>query len=268
LTGPGRPIAGASVLITGASAGIGAALASEMASRGAARLGLVGRRADKLDAVAAECRRRGADVVSWVQDLGDLEAAEQLAIDAWDHFEGLDVLVNNAAVPMRRNARELTVDELTDTMRIDFESPVRMTLAVLPRMLDRDRGMIVNVSSMGGRLGIPHETAYCAAKFALCGWSEALALDLWDTAVEVRLVIPGPVDTDIWDRPGTEPAHYAGPKEPPETVAVGIADLVEGDRFEAYLPDMKAIAEFKTSDIDAFLDGAAAMARDAETPPG
>jgi short-subunit dehydrogenase len=263
VTGPGTPIPGASFLVTGASAGIGAALAVELAQRGAGVVGLVGRRADKLEEVTSRCRDAGADVASWALDLGDVEAAERLVLEAWDRFEGLDVLVNNAAVPMRRDVRQLSLDELTTTMRIDFESPARMALAVLPRMVERDRGMIVNVSSMGGRLGIPHEAAYCAAKFALCGWSEALALDLWDSGVEVRLVIPGPVATDIWDRPDNDPAHYDGPKESPESVAVGIADLIESDHFEAYLPDMKSIAEFKTTDIDVFLDGAAAMAREA-----
>jgi short-subunit dehydrogenase len=161
---------------------------------------------------------------------------------------------------MVRAVAHQTADDLAVTMRTDFESPVRMAMAVLPRMLERDRGLIVNVSSMGGRLGIPREAAYCAAKFALCGWSEAAAIDLWDTGVGVRLVLPGPIDTDIWDRPGSEPSAYDGPREPPGPVAVGIVELIEGDRFEAYLPDMKSIAEFKTSEIDLYLEGAAAMA--------
>lgn len=258
---PGLPVAGASVLVTGASAGIGAALAVELARRGARAVGLVGRRAEKLDEVAARCRDAGADtdLHVWIQDLGDVDAAEALTLEAWERFGGLDVLVNNAAVPMVRSVASLSVDDLSTTMRVDFESPVRMAMAVLPRMLDRDRGMIVNVSSLGGRLGIPREAAYCAAKFALCGWSESAAMDLWGTGVRVRLVIPGPIDTDIWDRPGTEPSAYDGPKEPPEPVAVGIVELIEGDRFETYLPDMLSIAEFKTSEIDLYLEGAVAM---------
>ena len=63
---------------------------------------------------------------------------------------------------------------------------------------------------MGGRLGIAHETAYCAAKFALCGWSEAMALDLWDTRSEVRLIQPGPIDTEIWDQPDNDPPSTTG----------------------------------------------------------
>lgn len=251
-------IEGASVLVTGASSGIGAALAVELAGRGA-DVGIVGRRRKKLDEVAVRCRTAGTRCEIWECDLGDLEAAEALAVDAWDRFGGLDVLVNNAATPKRRSALDLAVDELATTMRVNFESPTRMTMAVLPRMMERDRGMIVNVSSLGGRLGIVHETAYCASKFAVCGFSESLAIELWNTGVDVRLVIPGPIDTDIWDRPDNDAAAYDGPLEPPEDVAVGIIAAIEGDTFEHYLPDMRSIVEFKTTAIDTFLEGSAAQ---------
>jgi short-subunit dehydrogenase len=249
-------IDGANILVTGASAGIGASLAPLLAERGAT-VGLVGSRVDRLDAVLAECRRFTPDSRSWVADLGDVDEAERLVLDAWDAFGHLDALVNNAAIPKRRDIRDLTLDDIDETMRVNFEAPVRMTMALLPRLLERDAGMIVNVSSLGGRLGILHEAAYCASKFALCGWSESMALDLWATGVEVRLIIPGPIDTDIWDRPDNEAAIYDGPKEPPESVAVGIIAAMEGSSFEHYLPDLKSIAEFKTADIDTFLQGSA-----------
>lgn len=250
---------GAGVLVTGASAGIGAALAVELASRGA-RVGLVGRRADKLDEVTERCLAHGPGHRSWVVDLAKPDSAERVAGMAWLSLGGLDVVVNNAAIPMRKKLLSLTTDDLDETMRVNFFSPVRIGQFVVPKMLAQGRGLVVNVSSLGGRLGIPAEAAYCASKFALCGWTETMALDLWDTPVGVRLIIPGPVDTEIWDRPGSEPADYDGPLEPPETVAAGIADAIESDRFEHYLPDLKGVAEFKTSDIDTFLDGAAAMA--------
>jgi short-subunit dehydrogenase len=136
-----------------------------------------------------------------------------------------------------------------------------MTLAVLPRMLERDRGTHVYVSSLGGRLGIVHEAAYCAAKFALCGWAESMAMDLWDTGVDVRLVIPGPIDTEIWDQPGNDDPLYHGELFPPETVAGDIIRSIEGDGFEVYSPDMLGVVEFKTKEIDVFLEGAAAMAK-------
>ena len=83
--------------------------------------------------------------------------------------------------------------EVERTMTVNFFSPVAITLAVLPRMLERGSGTIVNVSSMGGRLGITAEAAYSASKFALAGWSESLAIDLHGTGVSVKLVLPGAV---------------------------------------------------------------------------
>src|SRR5579864_563210 len=192
-----------------------------MVERGAT-VGIVGRRQDKLDAVLADCRAVNPACRSWVVDLGNVEAAEALVLEAWDVFGGLDILVNNAAVPKRRPAARLTVDDLETTMRVNFSAPARMTLAVLPLMLERRSGVIVNVSSMGGRLGIAHEAAYCASKFALCGWSEALAIDLDGSGVQVRLIEPGPIATDIWERPGEDPAVFVPDLEPPELVADGI----------------------------------------------
>ncbi len=258
-------VAGANVLVTGASSGIGAALAVLLAERGAT-VGLVARRADRLDEVLARCRAHSPDSRRWAVDLDDPAATEALVAEAWDAFGHLDVLVNNAAIPKRRAVQELTNDEIEHVLRVNLLSPVRMTLAVLPRMLERDAGSIVNVSSLGGRLGIVHEAAYCASKFGLCGWSESLALDLWDTGVDVRLIIPGPVDTEIWDQPDNDPPLYHGDLEPPERIAEGIVAAIEGDAFEHYLPDLRDIAAFKTTDIDLFLAGAAEAMRPPDPP--
>jgi short-subunit dehydrogenase len=254
----GLPVAGATVLVTGASSGIGAALAVALAEAGAT-VGVVARREGRLREVLERCQEHAPGSRMWVADLGDVEAAEGLVLEAWDAFGHLDVLVNNAAVPKRRRVQDLTATELDDVLRIDFTSPARMAMAVLPRMLDRDRGVIVNVSSLGGRLGILHESAYCAAKFALCGWSESLAMDLWQTGVDVRLIVPGPIDTEIWDLPDNDAPFYDGPLEPPEDVAAGIIAAIEGEAFEAHLPDLREVITFKTNDIDTFLEASAAM---------
>ena len=177
----------------------------------------------------------------WALDLADTAAAEALALEAWDAFGHLDVLVNNAALPKRRTVTELSLAEVRSTMALNFESPVRMGQAVLPRMLERARAAS-STSRFGGRGGILREAAYCASKFSLCGWTEAMALDLWGTGVDVRLILPGAIDTEIWDRPDNDEAPYHGPLEPPGTVAEGIVAAIEGDRFEHYLPDMKSIA--------------------------
>ena len=241
--------------MTGASSGIGAALAPVLADRGA-QVGIVARRKDRLEHVLAAC---GPEARMWVADLGDVDRAVEVALEADEHFGGLDVLVNNAGMPKRRPVTALTPEEVEETMRVNYLSPVRMTLALLPGMLERGRGCIVNVTSLGGRLGIKHEAAYCASKFALSGFSESMHVDLYDTPVEVRLVLPGAIDTEIWDQPGNDDPIYDGPKESPESVAEGIVAAIEGEEFEHYLPDMKAIVEMKTSDVDGFLAGVAQL---------
>lgn len=253
-------LTGARVLVTGASSGIGAALAPALAARGAA-VGVVARRADRLAEVVAACETAGPGLGhrQWPVDLSDTDAAASVAIDAWDAFDGLEAVVNNAAQPMRRAVQQLDLDTVDAVMRTNFLSPVALSLAVLPRMLERDRGVIANVSSLGGRLGIPNEAAYVASKFALTGWSEAMAMDLWSTGVDVRLITPGAIDTEIWDQPGNDPAPYDGPFETPERVAEAICDALLVDGFETYVPDMKAVAEFKTGDIDAYLASVAAF---------
>ncbi|OBI99303.1 SDR family oxidoreductase [Mycobacterium sp. 1465703.0] len=252
-------MAGKRVLITGASSGLGAALARQLAARGAV-VGLTARRRDRLNEVLTDCRRSSPGSAMWVADLADTSALGDLALRAWEALGGIDVLINNAAMPKRRSVVALDPGEAEDVMRVNFFAPMRLTLALLPRMLARGSGIIVNVSSVGGRLGIVHETAYCASKFALCGWSEAMAVDLHDTPISVKLIEPGPVDTEIWDHPGSEEPLYQGPKVPADMVADGIIAALGSDRFEHYLPDMKPVIDAKNADLDAFIAGAAGMA--------
>ena len=197
----------------------------------------------------------------WVADLADAAGVGPLAVDAWDALGGIDVLVNNAAIPKRRTVAALEPAEVEAVMAVNFFAPMRLTLAVLPRMLERGEGMIVNVSSVGGRLGIIHESAYCASKFALCGWSESMAVDLHGTGISVKLIEPGPVDTEIWDQPGSDDPIYDGPKFSPGEVAQGILEALGRDGFEHYVPDMKAVVDLKNADIDTYIAGAAGMAR-------
>ena len=247
-------MSGRTVLITGASSGIGAELARHLAAQGTT-VGLVARREDRLAAVLEECREHAPDSQMWVADVGERDAAVRLIDAAWEAWDGIDVLVNNAAIPGVRPVTRVTPEEVERVMDVNFHAPVRLALAVLPRMLERGSGTIVNVSSLGGRLGIPRESAYCASKFALCGWTEAVKLDLWNTPVQVKLIIPGAVDTEIWDKPDEEGAAYDGPKVPAAEVAADIAAALDDGGFEYYLPDMKGIAVFKTQDIDTYMRG-------------
>jgi short-subunit dehydrogenase len=260
-------IEGAKILVTGASSGIGAALAPILAERGAT-VGVVARRADRLEEVVERCRKFSPDSRMWTADLGDLARAEAVALEADDLLGGLDVIVNNAAIPKRTRVTDLTPGDVQHVMDVDFLSPVRMSLALLPRMLERQRGQILFVSSMGGRIPIANESAYNAAKYAMCGFAEAMLLDLAGTGIEVKLVLPGPIATEIWDQPDNVPALIEVDKVPPEDCARGIADAIEDDGFEYYVPpvfpggiDAKAIAVGKTENCDQYLKGMAAFAR-------
>lgn len=243
---------GARVLLTGASSGIGAATARALAGAGAT-IGIVARRRDRLEEVLADCRAVSPDSRLWVTDLSDLDAVEPLAHQVEAAFGAVDVLVNNAGAPKRKHVTALTPGEVEQTMRLNYVSPVRLALALLPGMLERRCGTIVNVASLGGRIGIATESAYCASKFALAGWSEAAAIDLVGTGVDVRLINPGAFESEIWDQPDNDPPFFEVPKAPASECARAIVSAIEGDRFETYAPDMQQFVVGKTSDVDGFL---------------
>ena len=251
---------GATALVTGASSGIGAATARVLAERGAV-VGLVARRQDRLEEVLADCRAHSPESRLWAVDLSDLSAAKGVVREAIAAFGGLDVLVNNAGAPKRKHVTSLTVAEAEQVMRLNYLSPLTMTLTVLPQMLERRRGTIVNVASLGGRIGIATESAYCATKFALAGWSEAAAIDLAGTGVDIRLVNPGAFESEIWDQPDNDPPFFETPKAPPEECAAAIAAAIEGTAFETYAPDMREFVVNKTQDTDGFVTMMADLAR-------
>ena len=259
---------GSTIIVTGASSGIGAALATQLAGAGA-RVGIIARRADRLESVLAECRAYSPNSEMWVTDLSDLDAAENVARQCEDRFGHVDALVNNAAIGKRKLVQTLTADDVDVTMRTNFTSPIRMATVLLPQMLARRSGLIVNVSSMGGRLGIAHEAAYSASKFAMCGWSVAARIDLDGTGVHVKLVLPGPIATEIWElQPGELPGLYDGPFVTAADCAADIVRAIEDpDGFEYYTPELvpggwaqKDLVVGKTQNCDAFLTGMAQMA--------
>jgi NAD(P)-dependent dehydrogenase (short-subunit alcohol dehydrogenase family) len=248
-------IDGATILVTGASSGIGQALAPLLAARGAT-VGIAARRADRLHETLARCQEHAPGSRAWVVDLSDVDAAVRLVHDAWEAFGGLDCLVNNAAVGKRKLVTHHTAEDLDVVMRTNFMSPIRMNLAVLPRMLERGSGTIVNVASGGGRFGIVHESAYCAAKFAMTGWSEVAAMDLADTPVDVKLIQPGAIATEIWvplpgELPGLPGAEFATA----EQCAAGIVDALETDGVEFFVPaELKAHVDLKNADLQGWID--------------
>jgi short-subunit dehydrogenase len=248
-------IDGAKVVVTGASSGIGEALAPMLASRGAT-VGVVARRPDRLTATLERCQEHSPDSLMWAVDLSDVDAAVALVGDAWAAFGAIDCLINNAAVGKRKLLTDHTAEDLDYVMRTNFISPVRMNLALIPKMIERGSGCIVDVASGGGRFGIVHESAYCASKFALSGWTEVAAMDLADTPVEVKLIQPGAIATEIWIRqPGELPGLPGAEFATPEECASGIVDALEQDGFEFFVPaDLKNHVDMKNADIGSWID--------------
>ncbi len=257
----GYSIAGKTALVTGASSGIGAAVARDLARRGAT-VGICARREDRLRDVLADCRAASPDCRMWVTDLSELSQVGELGRRAEAELGAVDILVNNAGMPKRRHVTALTPDVVDDVMALNYLSPVRLTLAVLPHMLERGEGRVVNISSVAARLGPPGEAAYAGSKAALTAWSESMAVDLWDTGVRLHVVNPGIIDTELFGLPDNDPLVADIEALPPQAVADAIAEQLDADIFEIYVPDwFSAIAAEKAKDVGQFLAGSAAWTR-------
>lgn len=187
-------LAGKTVWITGASGGIGEALAVSAAQRGA-RLVLTARREDELRRVQAACG--GAEHAAVLPaDLLDCDA-EALAARAAQCFGPIEVLVNNAGLSQRGTVRDTTMATYRKLFELDFFATVALSKAVLPGMVERRAGHIVVVSSVVGYISSPLRSGYAAAKHALHGFFEALAAEHWREQVHVTLACPGYVRTQV-----------------------------------------------------------------------
>jgi NAD(P)-dependent dehydrogenase (short-subunit alcohol dehydrogenase family) len=254
-------VEGKKVLVTGASSGIGAALATRFAERGAT-VGICARREDRLEQVLAACREHAPDSRMWVVDLAELDGVDAFAAQADDELGGIDVLVNNAGIPKRRRIADLTTSEVDATMAINYLSPVRLMMAIVPRMVERGEGRVVNISSVAARLSPPGEAAYAATKAALTAWSECMAIELWDTGVRVHVVNPGVIDTELFHLPGNDPLQADIEALPPSTVTDAVLRQLDEGTFEIFVPEWFGdIATGKATNLDAFLEGSAAWAR-------
>ncbi|MBA2282400.1 MAG: SDR family NAD(P)-dependent oxidoreductase [Acidimicrobiia bacterium] len=249
--------AGQRVLVTGASSGIGAALAEGFAARGAV-VGLCARREDRLAEVLERVRKHSPESRSWTIDLADLSGIEAFARRVEDELGGVDVLVNNAGIPKRRHVSELTPETVDAVMAINYLSPIRLTLALLPGLIERS-GRVVNISSVAARLSPPSEAAYAASKAALTVWSECMQVDLHDTGVRVHVVNPGVIDTELFHLPDNETSLADLDALPPSEVTSAVIDAIGSGAFETYVPPWFAdIVAGKFQDPRAFLEGSAA----------
>jgi len=255
---------GKTVLVTGASTGIGAALAEGFAARGAT-IGICARREDRLAEVLERLRTHSPESRSWAIDLADLDGIAGFAATVERELGGIDMLVNNAGIPKRRHVTRLDPETVESVMRINYFSPVRLTLALLPGLIERG-GRIVNLSSVAARLGPPIEGAYAASKAAITAFSECMAVDLRDTDVKVHIVNPGVIDTELFHLPGNEPGfHNAVDALPVEAIVEPVIAMLESGAIEGYVPEwFGEVVAGKFQDPSAFIEGSKAYATQVE----
>ncbi|HEY0546229.1 MAG TPA: SDR family oxidoreductase [Pyrinomonadaceae bacterium] len=181
---------GKTVLITGGSRGLGLVMAREFAREGA-RVAICARDAEELERARADLKSRGASVLAVPCDVTKREQVSELVKIVSERFGGVDVLVNNAGVIEVGPFEVMTLEDYEEAMRVHFWAPLYTMLAVLPQMRGRRGGRIVNISSIGGKISVPHLLPYSASKFALVGLSEGLRAELQKDGVVVTTVCPG-----------------------------------------------------------------------------
>ena len=189
---------GVRAFLTGASSGIGRALALRMGREGA-RLALVARREEALQALADEIRGAGGEALVLPCDVALRGPCEEACARAEEWLGGVDLLVNNAGYGRHRRFVDHDTDDIERMLRVNTLGAIYCTKALLPGMLDRGRGWIVFMASVAGKIASPDESAYAASKFALVGLASALSLEVEDAGVHVLTVCPGVIRTPFFD---------------------------------------------------------------------
>jgi short-subunit dehydrogenase len=224
---------GRTALVTGASRGIGPLIAREIARQGG-HVVLTGRSAADLKAVTADLAAAGADVSFIPADLTEADAAETLVQAVERQRGGIDLLVNNAGGDPLREFHTMTIEENLRTLRLNLIAPVALTRAVLDGMLRRDRGHVVNISAMAGRISFPYTEVYAAAKDGLIGFTRVLRADYHARGVSASVLILGAIrgagqGQQMLDESGMKASGYMAPAE---AVARAVVKAVKKDKTE------------------------------------
>lgn len=223
------------VWVTGASSGIGKAMAVEMAKNGANVL-VSARRLERLEETAAQCRTYGGKVDVLPFDLADTAGLRGVAAEARARFGEVDMLLNIGGVGQRGLALDTELSVARKILDVDFWGAVELTRAVVPGMLERGSGQIVALSGVLGKFGAPRRSFYSASKHAMHGWFESLREELLDTGVEITLLVPGWVRTEISEHAleadgalhGDMDAGQAGGISPEECARRAMPAIVKG----------------------------------------
>lgn len=228
---------GSVAIVTGASRGMGRAISARLADQGA-QVVLTARGEDGLRETETEIRERGGDAAAFVTDVTERASVEAMAAAVWERYGRIDLLVN-CAFWGPPGSLERTDEQFWDhTLDTTLKGPYLCARAVVPAMLERGAGAIVNIGSLAGKIGEDNRTAYCAAKWGLEGLTAALQVELHRQGIRVHLISPGATDTSFW----SEHAPNLGREQlerfiPPETVADAVM-FVLSTPDSVHVPDV------------------------------
>ena len=235
---PRRSLAGCRAIVTGASSGIGKALAAEL-YEGGAELVITARRADRLEQLAKELQRDGQKIVPVAGDIASAELRKMLVQTAVDELGGLDLLINNAGIGAIGPFAEADEDRLRQIMEVNFFAPLELIRTALPCLQEGTHPLIVNVSSVLGHCAVPGKSEYCASKFALHGFTDALREELRGQGIDVLLVSPSTTDSEFFaqviDKPAGEQVRVSPLKMTPRRVARKIVRAIRSGKREIIL---------------------------------
>lgn len=198
----------------------------------------VARRERNLEELIESCREHSPRSGYLAGDLGERAFAESVIEAAVERHGRLDVLVNNAAIPKHKHLFHTSVEEAERVLEVNFLSCVWTTFAAIPVMLRQGEGTIVNVSSFSAVVVPPREALYAASKAAMNAFTEGLWNELEGSNIHAALVVPGAIETEIWQK-GDEPFAFTGRKAPPEVVTRAIFEAIEKRRHEITVPKRK-----------------------------
>ena len=237
-------IRGTSILLTGGSRGIGPYIAKALLSRGG-RVTMAARSADDLERVADNL---GGDVATAPGDVSDGGDRERMVKAAEEAFGPVDILVNNAGIESVLPFTEYAEDEVHQIVQVNLEAPIQLCRLVVPKMVERGRGHIVNISSLAGKAAVPYNTVYSATKHGLVGFTYSLREELHETGVSVSVICPGYVTgAGLFarhHRPGVRMA--GGTLTTPVKVAAAVIRAIERDKPDVvvagFLPQLSDVS--------------------------
>ncbi len=215
---------GRKAIVTGATSGIGLETARAFSVAGA-NVVVAGRRKERLEDFVAEAEKAGRKALAVVTDVSKAKQVDALIAAAQAAFGSVDILVNNAGSGLTAKFEEQSIEEFRNLMEVNFWGAVYACRAAVPVMRAQSSGgIIINVSSIAGKRGLPFETAYCSTKFALTGFSESLRVELMSANIDVTTVCPGMVESEFFAASaGTLPTGLeAVPKLPAAVLAQAI----------------------------------------------